>query len=457
MVGVLILAAGKGTRMQSEHAKVLAPLGGEPMLVALLQAVKKSTPQAALGVVVGFQAESVRAAVESDARWKELNITWIEQDPPRGTGDAAKVAMEHAWGKARLAAHEDILVLPGDQPLISEALLQRMVEPLPRGTALRLLTTHREDPTGYGRVVRRGARGPVLRIVEERDANTREAAIQEVATSIYLFRAAFLELATRSLTPKNAQKEFYLTDVVSKAVRHKKSIDVVRWSAHQDVMGINSPWELAQAEQVLRERRVREWAERGVRMIDKNTTYIEGGVVLEPGAVLEPGVYLRGRSVIRKNARIKMGSVIDDSEVGEGAQVGPYAHLRPGSKVGREAKVGNFVELKKTTLGDRTSVAHLSYLGDATVGHDVNIGCGFVTCNFDGRIRNGERKHKTVIEDGAFIGSDCQAIAPITIGRGAYVASGSTLTESVEPEALAIARTRQTNKPGYARRLRDRD
>jgi bifunctional UDP-N-acetylglucosamine pyrophosphorylase/glucosamine-1-phosphate N-acetyltransferase len=245
--------------------------------------------------------------------------------------------------------------------------------------------------------------------------------------------------------------------VIAKASRHQKTVEALVWESDEDVMGINSLWELAQAEQIARTRRMRAWMEKGVRFLDPATTYVDGAASLESGVVIEPGVHLRGKTIVRKNAHLKAGTVVEDSEIGEGAKIGPYAHLRPGSRVGRDAKIGNFVELKKTSIGDRTSVAHLSYVGDATVGADVNIGCGFITCNFDGRVRKGERKHRTVIEDGAFIGSDCQVVAPITIGKGAYVASGSTITENVETEALAIARSRQTNKPGYAGRLRDRD
>ncbi|NDD91345.1 UDP-N-acetylglucosamine diphosphorylase/glucosamine-1-phosphate N-acetyltransferase, partial [bacterium] len=323
-----------------------------------------------------------------------------------------------------------------------------------------------EDPTGYGRVVRRGKAGPVIRIVEEKDATVREKELREVGTSIYLFQSQFLKSGLSRISNKNAQGEYYLTDLVSQAARARKKIEVLQWAESQELRGVNDPWELSQAEGFLNHRIVRRWAQSGVRFVSHESTWVDAQVIFEGSAEVSPNVLLKGRTVIKSGAKIgphvvlknvevgansvlKAGTVAEDSVIRAGATVGPYAHLRPGSDVGEECKVGNFVELKKTKLGRKTSVSHLSYLGDAVVGANVNIGCGFITCNYDGKT-----KSETLIEDDVFMGSDCQTVAPVKIGKGAYVASGSTITEDVEPGSLAVARSRQVNKPGYAQKYR---
>jgi bifunctional UDP-N-acetylglucosamine pyrophosphorylase/glucosamine-1-phosphate N-acetyltransferase len=349
-----------------------------------------------------------------------------------------------------------------------------MLLPLGKGDALRLLTCTLAEPTGYGRIVRRGKTGPVLRITEEKDANLREKQIKEVSTSIYLFQAAFLKYGLQKLSNKNAQGEYYLTDLIAQAARAKKKVDVLHWNTPEDLRGVNDPWELALARRTLNERCIRDLCLKGVKFLNPWTTWVDITATIEEDAKIDPGAMICGttrvgkgaiigaRCVLRnvqvgENAHVKIGTVAEDSTIGEGANVGPYAHLRPDSFVGSHAKIGNFVELKKAKIGERTSIAHLSYVGDADIGKDVNIGCGFVTCNFDGRVINGERKHRTIIEDEVFLGSDCQTVAPVKIGRGAYVASGSTITEDVESGSLAIARARQVNKPGYAKKLRQKE
>jgi bifunctional UDP-N-acetylglucosamine pyrophosphorylase/glucosamine-1-phosphate N-acetyltransferase len=469
--GVIILAAGMGKRMRSRLPKVLLEIGGKPLLFHVLDEVQESHPDARVAIVVGYAREKVEQAVHAAGRYSGLEITFIHQPEQNGTGHAARCAMDSDWGEARVKEKAPVLVLPGDLPLIPRELITQMLLPLGRGDAMRLLTCELPDPTGYGRVLRRGKSGSVLRIVEEKDATLREKAVREVGASIYTFQSAFLKIALSRLLNKNAQGEYYLTDLVGAAVRAKKRVDVLSWNHPEDVRGVNDPWELALAGKFLNERCVRGWALAGARFMDPASTWIDSTVLLAEDVVVYPGVILQGSTrvasgtIIGPNCKlnnvevgasveIRTGTVGEDSKVEAGASLGPYAHLRPGSHVGPKAKIGNFVELKKASIGEGTSVAHLSYIGDAEVGRHVNIGCGFVTCNFDGRVVAGERKHKTVIEDGAFIGSDCQAIAPVRIGRGAYVASGSTITDDVEPESLAIARTRQVNKPGYAKKLR---
>ncbi|OFZ53522.1 MAG: UDP-N-acetylglucosamine diphosphorylase/glucosamine-1-phosphate N-acetyltransferase [Bdellovibrionales bacterium RIFOXYC1_FULL_54_43] len=472
-VGVIILAAGLGKRMHSPLPKVLHEIGGQPLLCHLLDRVNEVLPKSSIAIVVGHQRETVEASIRSRPEYAALDLTFVHQPEQKGTGHAARCAMDSSWGEQILRKKGAVLILPGDLPLVPGSLIQQIAAPLRRAEVLRLLTSELPDPTGYGRVVRRGKKGGVLRIVEEKDATPREKTISEVAASIYLFQAAFLRFALQRLSNQNAQGEYYLTDLIAQASRTRKKHDILVWTHPEDLRGVNDPWELAIAGRILNERIVREWARRGAKFVDPLTTWIDVGVTLGAEAVISPGVILSGKTrigaratlgpnvvlkdvTVGEGANVKTGTTAESSEIGERAQIGPYAHLRPESAVGIAAKIGNFVELKKTSIGDNSSVAHLSYLGDAQVGRNVNIGCGFVTCNFDGRIIDGQRKHRTVIEDDVFLGSDCQAVAPVRIGRGAYVASGSTITEDVEAESLAIARTRQVNKPGYARKLKEK-
>ena len=452
--------------MKSALPKVLHPVAGEPLLHLILLRIHEACPSSPVAIVVGHGREQVENSVRGDSRFKSMDLSFVVQSEQLGTGHAVRCAVESDWGKKHAVGQRPILVLPGDLPLIRAGMVAELAQPLGRSSALRMLTCTLSDPTGYGRVIRRGTKGGVLRIVEERDANIREKAVREVATSIYSFQAGFLKAGLAKLKPSNAQKEYYLTDLIEMASRAKKGIDVLHWNDPEDLRGINDPWEWADAGRILNQRLVRAAAKAGVYFRAPESVWIDSQVVFEESAHIDPGVLLKGctrigkgvrvgahsvieNSVIAAGAVIKPGSVISDSHVAEGAQIGPVAHLRPGSEVGPEAKIGNFVELKKSKVGRKTSIAHLSYVGDAEVGSSVNIGCGFVTCNYDGK-----SKHKTVIEDGAFVGSDCQAVAPLTIGKGAYIASGSTLTQDVEPDALAIARSRQVNKSGYAKKIR---
>jgi bifunctional UDP-N-acetylglucosamine pyrophosphorylase/glucosamine-1-phosphate N-acetyltransferase len=452
--GVIILAAGMGKRMKSALPKVLHEIAGKPLIFHVLNQVREVSPDSPVAIVVGHGREKVEAFVRAEPAFRDMKISFILQAEQKGTGHAARCVMDSEWGTERVRQKSTVLVLPGDLPLISAQLVREIFAPLRKSEVLRVLTCELSDPQGYGRIIRKGKRGAVLRIVEEKDATPKEKLVREVATSIYLFQSDFLQARLRKLSTQNAQGEYYLTDLVEHASRAAKKIPVLCWPRLEELRGVNDPWELAQAGQFMNQRWVRYWALQGVKFIDPATTYVDVTVKLAEGVVVQPGVILRGATTIQAGAVLKAGSVIEDSQVGAEAQIGPYAHLRPGSHVGRRAKIGNFVELKKSVIGENTSVAHLSYVGDAEVGKNVNIGCGFVTCNFDGRMIDGQRKHKTTIEDEVFLGSDCQAVAPVKIGRGAFVASGSTITEDVPPGDLAIARSRQVNKPGYARKLR---
>ncbi len=468
---VVILAAGQGKRMRSQLPKVLHPLAGKPMIMHVLRQVAHAVPGANVAIIVGHGREQVEAAIRADSVNQELKIEFVVQPAQNGTGDAAKCALDSPWGKARCEEKANILILPGDLPLIPQELVRAMALPLGRNDAVRLLTCDLPNPTGYGRVVRRSSKGPVLRIVEERDSNEREKLIREVAASIYLFQSGFLRFGLDRIRNKNAQGEYYLTDLIELSAKSRKKIDILKWTDPGDLRGINDRWELSEARRFLNDRLVRHWAKQGVDIIDPTTTWLDQDVQIEEDVTIFPGCRIEGttrlaqgskvgpnavlsNAVIGKKSEIRTGTVVVDSSVGSGTSVGPYAHLRPESSIGDGCKIGNFVELKKTHVGPKTSIAHLSYLGDAEVGSGVNIGCGFITCNFDGRVIDGQRKHRTVIEDDVFVGSDCHAVAPIRISKGAFIASGSTITENVDGDAMAIARARQVNKPGYARKLR---
>lgn len=465
---VAILAAGKGSRMHSSLPKVLHPLAGEPMIFSILGTVLEHSPHTPIALVVGVGKELVESAVRNSPRFSHHDITFIEQKSQLGTGDAVKAVTDSKWGQEKLKKEKlPLLVLPGDQPLMSVSLMNAMTEgKLPSG--LKLLTTELQDPTGYGRIVRRS--GKVQKIVEEKDATASQRKIKEVGVTTYLFHPEFLLKNISKLKPKNAQKEYYITDLIELAFKSKKKVEAVCWNNGEDLSQVNTPWQLAEARKLLNQRILKKWAEKGVQFHDIDQTWIDRSVELAEGVEVFAGVELYGKTkiardtriesrvylrdvVVASKAHIKVGTVAEQSQIDEGAQVGPYARLRPQSSVGKDSKIGNFVELKKTSIGERTSVSHLSYLGDAKVGNDCNIGCGFITCNFDGRVRNGQRKHPTLIEDHVFMGSDCQVIAPIHIKKNSYIASGSTINKNVEEGDLAIARTKQVNKQGYAKRL----
>ncbi len=458
--------------MRSSLPKVLHDLAGKPLIFHVLNQARKVCPNAPIGVVVGHGRDQVEAYLKSEPLFKDLSVSFIHQAEQKGTGHAARCAMESQWGLERVKNKDPILVLPGDLPLISESLIRDMVGPLESQDALRVLTCRLSQPTGYGRILRSPDHQRILKIVEEKDASLQEKAIQEVATSIYFFDSQFLGRSLQGLSANNAQNEYYLTDLVSMASGGGLNVPSLLWKDVDQLRGVNDLWELAQAREILNEQYVKSWAIQGVQFLSPGSVRIETLVQLGAEVVIDAGVVLKGttqigdrckveaHSVLRdmrvdSDVTIKSGTVAEDSVIHSFAQVGPNAHLRPGTEIGARVKIGNFVELKKTKVGDGTSIAHLSYLGDAEVGARVNIGCGFVTCNFDGRVIDGQRKHKTIIEDDVFLGSACQAVAPVRIGKGSYVASGSTLTEDVEAGALAIARARQVNKIDYAKKLRE--
>ncbi len=454
---VVVLAAGKGTRMKSALPKVLHPLAGRPIIGHVLRTAR-SLDAATTTLVVGHGADEVRAALRD---WADLQF--VVQSPQLGTGHA--LLQTETVLKDRRGT---VVLLYGDVPLLQGATIERLLE---RHRASRasatVLTADLPDPYGYGRIVR-DADGQIARIVEERDASAEERALTEINSGIYAFELGPLFGSLHALATDNAQGEYYLTDLVAQYRRRALVVETLCLADGAELRGVNSRIDLADLTAVVRARKARALMLDGVTLEDAASTFVDDDVVVGADTTLGAGVTLSGATTIGQHCHVHRGvrltdatigdrvtvldhSIIVESSVAAGASVGPFAHIRPGSVVGEDARVGNFVELKKTTLGRGSKANHLAYLGDATIGEHSNIGAGAITCNYDG-----VQKHPTTIGDDVFIGSDSQLVAPVTVGRGAYVAAGSTITHDVPEDALAIARARQDTKPGWAAAKRAR-
>ncbi len=407
--------------MRSSVPKVLQPLAGAPLLYHVISAVRHLSKP--IGII--YSDDRVRHYVENEPAFKGCDFSWIEQRDPRGTADAMRFSLPF------VRQHGTVLVVPGDMPLIHSGIIDAL-----QGSNFAFVTTMMDDPVGYGRVIRTAG----LRIVEDKDASFEEKKIHECAVSIYIFPLSLLEERLPQVTDQNAQGEYYLTDLIS------GDVQAVLWPCAEDCVGVNTGWELARAEEIFARRQMKRFAQLGVKFLSTTNVFIDVHVSIEPGTIIYPGVMLRGKVRIGAGVILDAGVIVTDADIGENAHVGPYAHIRPGTSLGARSRVGNFVEIKASRCGEDTKIAHLSYVGDADIGARVNIGCGFVTCNYDG-----QKKHRSSIEDDVFMGSDCQVVAPIRIGKGAYIAAGSTIVDDVEPGALAIARSRQVSKPGYKR------
>jgi bifunctional UDP-N-acetylglucosamine pyrophosphorylase/glucosamine-1-phosphate N-acetyltransferase len=453
---ILIMAAGKGTRMVSDLAKVLHSVCGVPMLQLIYRSAAALEPDEII-LVIGQDADLVRASMEGRP------ARFVLQSEQLGTGHAVMTARPALEGRAG-----DLLVLYGDTPRLKAATLRKLADRHRAfGAATTLLTTRPENPFGYGRILRDGD-GRVAGIVEERDASPEQRSIREINPGFYCFRIDPLLAALDRLSDRNSQGEYYLTDVIGIQRRAGHRIETVLHEDSDELLGINTRAELADASRALRLQKNLELMAGGVTLIDPERAYVDLDVEVDKDVTIHPMVTLQGRTRIAQGSTVRSGCriadsivgpgvevrdscVITDSEIGSGSIVGPFAHLRNGSRVGSGCRVGNFVELKKAVLGDGTKAAHHAYLGDATLGRNVNVGAGVITCNYDG-----VRKHATIIEDGAFIGTDSQLVAPVRVGEGAYVAAGSCITEDVPAGALAIARERQVNKADWAKRRRDK-
>ncbi len=450
----IVLAGGQGKRMKSKLYKVLHPVCGKPLVGHVLDTLEHVQTNRTV-VVVGHGAEAVRSYVGDRAEF-------VLQEQQLGTGHAVLQAK-------RLLADQDgvTIVICGDTPLVTEQSLREMIRVhREEQAAATLLTAWFDNPRGYGRVIR-DENGGVARIVEQKDCTPQEREVKEINAGTYCFDNRKLFQALDKVTNDNAQQEYYLTDVIGILRQQGEKVAAYRTEDQGEAVGVNDRIQLAAAEKYMRERINRAHMLNGVTIIDPAHTYIESDVQIGADTVIYPGTVLRGStrigadceigpdseitdSVIRNGVTVKH-SVLVRAEVGEKTSVGPFAYLRPGARIGADVKIGDFVEVKNATIGDGTKVSHLSYVGDAKVGSNVNIGCGAITVNYDGY-----SKHVTEIEDGAFIGSNVNLIAPVKIGKSAYVVAGSTITHDVPENDLAIARERQTNKPGYAEKLRGR-
>ena len=447
---VLILAAGKGTRMRSELAKVLHRAGGRPLIEHVIRACQ-SLKAAQLLAVVGHQAEEVGAVAQS------LGAETVLQQPQRGTGHAVQVARRKMRRSARL-----VMVVAGDAALLRTATLAALLDTHRRGeAAATILSAELNDPTNYGRVVR-DSEGRVQAVVEEKAATPEQRAIREVNSSIYCFTLEKLWPCLNALRPDNAHHELYLTDAIGLLRQRNERVLAHVAADANEVLGCNTRGELANIDRIFRARKAAEIMDAGVTIYLPETVVIDPDVTAGPDTVIDPCVQLLGKTRVGARCKIQTGSVLRDtrvdddvfigahtmmdaSRVGGKAQVGPFSRLRPGADIRAGAHIGNFVEVKNSVVREGAKANHLTYLGDASIGRGANIGAGTITCNYDG-----VAKHQTTIGDRVFIGSDTALVAPVRVGDGAYVAAGSTITDNVPADALAIARGRQSNKPRWA-------
>jgi bifunctional UDP-N-acetylglucosamine pyrophosphorylase/glucosamine-1-phosphate N-acetyltransferase len=445
---VVILAAGQGKRMRSDLPKVLHPLAGRPLLEQVL-ATARSLGPSRLCVVVGHGGAQVRAGIPAP------DIAWVEQSPQLGTGHAVMQALPH------LPDGGTVLVLYGDVPLIAADTLRRLVDSA-GNDRLALLTQELQEPKGYGRIVR-DAKGAVARIVEEKDATDAERAIREVNTGILAAPRARLAAWLAGLRNDNAQREYYLTDVVAAAVADGVAIEVSRPGAAFECLGVNSKRELAAVERRYQMNQADQLLESGVTLADParidvrgelrcgRDVHIDVNCIFEGRVVLGDGVRVGACCMLRDaelgaGAEVKPFTLIEEAIIGANARIGPYARIRPGTVLAEDVHIGNFVEVKASHVGRGSKANHLAYLGDSTVGADVNVGAGTITCNYDGAA-----KHRTVIEDDVHIGSDVQLIAPVTVGKGATIAAGATITDDVPPGGLTLTQKKQVTKPDWRR------
>lgn len=450
-IAAVILAAGKGTRMKSSCPKVLHHLAGVPLAAYPIHLANKLSCSPTV-VVVGHQSEQVKE------QFSGQHIVFVAQEQQLGTGHALQMTQN-----ALSAFSGTLLLLCGDVPLLQLETLEKLIsEHTQAGATVSVLTTNMNNPTGYGRIVRHG--NNVERIVEDKDATAQEKTICEVNTGIYAFEAPLAFELLQQIGNSNAQGEYYLTDIIALASERGHKVCASMLDNPDEAMGINDRVQLSQAATILRSRINYGHMLAGVTLIDPDNTYIDSTVTIGQDTTIYPGAHLRGDTRIGNNCTIetavvidscsiadhsliKAGSALEESTLGEHSTIGPMAHLRPGTVLHGHNKIGNFVETKKAVIGLHSQASHLTYIGDADLGQNVNLGCGTITCNYDGI-----NKHKTVIEDGVFVGSDTQLIAPVTIGRNSLIGAGSTITKDVPGDALALSRTTQKIIPGWRKR-----
>ena len=454
---IAIMAAGKGTRLKSKLPKVLHEVGGKPLLAHVIAAATQVVAAKDIYVIIGHEAERVRNA------FADTGVGFVVQQPQRGTGHSLMVA------RKELQKYDQIIVLSGDAPLITSATILKLAGfHREHKAAMTILTAEVENPFGYGRIVRKSSKSPDVKAIVEQKALTRsQLKISEINSSIYAFDGKALFSNIDKLSADNAHREYYLTDMAALLVKAKKRVVGVKADDSKEVLGSNTRAELVELDRYMRAATCQRLMAEGVTIFYPETCMIDADVQIRADTVIEPFVQILGQTRIGQDCRIRSysvlrnsqlgdgvmvrnGSILDEAKVAAGALIGPYSHLRPGSEIGEGAHVGNFVETKKIKLGKGSKANHLTYLGDAEIGAGVNIGAGTITCNYDG-----VNKHKTIIEDGVFVGSDSTLVAPVKVGKGAYIAAASCVTDDVPEDALALGRARQITKPGWSKAKRE--
>jgi bifunctional UDP-N-acetylglucosamine pyrophosphorylase / glucosamine-1-phosphate N-acetyltransferase len=457
-LAIVIMAAGKGTRLKSRRPKVLHQIGGRALVEHVVAAAAQVVEPKDIFVIIGHEAEAVRAALQ------HTGVRFVVQAEQRGTGHAIQTA------KPEVESYESLIVLSGDAPMITtETILKLRDFHLEQQAAMTVLTTRPPDPTGYGRVIRKHADKPeVVAIVEQKALKPEQLSAPEINAGIYAFRSEPLFKHIGQLSTNNAHGEFYLTDMAALLVKAKERVVALDTDDVHEVLGANTIAEMMELDAEMRMRKARALMDDGVTIFRPETSVIDSTVTVGADTIVEPFVQLLGRTVIGSGCRIRSYSVIEDSTIGDdvavlngsivssalvakNAVIGPYARVRPESEIGEGAHVGNFVEIKKSRIGAKAKANHLSYLGDAEIGPGTNVGAGTITCNYDGK-----NKNRTTIGANVFVGSDSTLVAPLTIADGSYIAAGSTITEDVPADALALGRARQTIKPEWAKKMRSR-
>jgi bifunctional UDP-N-acetylglucosamine pyrophosphorylase/glucosamine-1-phosphate N-acetyltransferase len=450
------MAAGKGTRLKSKHPKVLHEVGGKPLLAHVIRAASQVVSPKDIYAIIGHEADRVREAVA------DAGVRFVLQKEQRGTGHAIMTARD------ALKAYDHVLVLSGDAPLISARTISGIRDfHLAQGAAMTILSARLDDPTGYGRVIRKSPRSDEVQgIVEQKSLKKGQEKIHEINSGFYAFATRPLFEHIEELGTENPHGEYYLTDMAAILKRAKARVVAVEAVDPHEILGSNTRAELVALDRYMRMSTCHELMAAGVSIYYPESCVIDADVEIGADTVIEPFVQLLGKTRIGSDSRVRSysvikdsvigdrvtvrpGSIIDEAQIGNSAVIGPYSHLRPGSEIGEGAHVGNFVETKKIKLGKNSKANHLTYLGDAEIGAGVNVGAGTITCNYDG-----VNKYKTIIEDGVFVGSDATLVAPVKVGKGAYVAAASCITEDVPADSLALGRARQTVKEGWAREKR---
>jgi len=449
------MAAGKGTRLKSKHPKVLSEVGGKPLLAHVIAAARQVVAPEEVFAIVGYQAERVRRAVES------TGVQFVIQEPQRGTGHALMCARD------ALTNYDHVIVLSGDAPLITPETIAMLRDfHLKHKPAMTILSAELEDPTGYGRILRKGKNGEVQAVVEEKSCTPAQRKVREINSGFYAFAVKPLYGFINALKTDNPHAEYYLTDMAEVFRKAKQRVLAIKTENPSEILGSNTRAELVELDRKLRREKCLQLMAAGVTIFYPETCVIDADVEVGADTTIEPFVQLLGRTRIGSDCRIRSYSVLQNSEIGDGVLVrpacvldearvangaflGPYSHLRPGSEISEGAHVGNFVETKKTRLGKGSKANHLTYLGDAEIGEGVNIGAGTITCNYDG-----VHKQKTIIEDEVFVGSDATLVAPVRLGKGSYVGAASCITDDVTADSLAIGRSKQLVKEGWAKQKR---